>query len=281
MPRILITGGTGVLGQQLVTRFATAGYTVRIMSRRAREPELPVTTEWAQADLESHDGVLEALAGVDIVVHAATSPHKHTQAVDVSGTEALLAHARAAGIRHFVYVSIVGIDRIPLAYYRHKLAVEALVQAADVPWSILRTTQFHTFVDALLGKAARLPLMLLPTDLRFQPIDPGDVADRLLESVMHGPGDRLPELGGPEVLALGHLASIWLRVRGLRRRVVHLPLPGGTAAAFRAGYNTMPGVPGGTQTWEAWVRRAYAPGRAKGKRELAPSGQGRKERRSV
>ena len=169
MARVLITGGTGVLGSELVPRFVDAGYTVRVMSRRARSERDP-DVEWAQAQLATGEGLAEAVSGADVIVHAASSPFRRTEAVDVHGTRRLLEHAREAGVAHFLYISIVGIDRIPRVYFKHKLAAEALVEQAGVPWSILRATPFHTLIDRVLGALARLPIALLPTDFRFQPI---------------------------------------------------------------------------------------------------------------
>ncbi len=256
MIRVLVTGGAGGFGRALVPRLADRGYTVRIMSRRPA-PAGSIA-EWAQADIESGAGLAAALAGIDVVVHAASSPAKHTRQIDVEGTRRLLHAARAAEVAHFAYISIVGIDQVPFAYYRHKLAAEALVVDSRLPWSILRATQFHTLIDTFLRGADRLPLLLLPTDLQFQPIDVGDVAERMAEAVVAGPAARLPDIGGPEVLTLGALARDWMRARGRQRRMMHLPIPGGFAAALRQGRNTCPDQRYGRITWADWLRKTYA-----------------------
>jgi uncharacterized protein YbjT (DUF2867 family) len=257
MPRVLVTGGTGVLGRELVPRLAHAGYTVRVMSRRRPQSDGQSELEWAQADLESGVGLAEAVSGADVILHAASSPRRHTKEVDVLGTQRLLEHAHTAGTPHFIYVSIVGVDRVPFGYYRHKLAAESLVQQAGLPWSILRAAQFHPFMDALLRTIVRLPIFALPTDFWFQPLDPGEVADRLCGCVQTGPAGRLPDLGGPEVRTLGELARIWLEVWGLQRRLIHLPLPGKVAAAFRQGLATVPEHADGKVTWWDWLHHKY------------------------
>jgi uncharacterized protein YbjT (DUF2867 family) len=256
MTRVLVTGGVGGFGRALVPRLADRGYTVRILSRRLAPAGL--TTEWAQADIESGAGLAAALVGVHVVVHAASSPGKHTREIDVEGTRRLLHAARAAEVAHFAYISIVGIDQIPFAYYRHKLAAEALVSDSRLPWSILRATQFHTLIDTFLRSADRLPLLLLPTDLQFQPIDAGEAAERMGEVVVAGPAGRLPDIGGPEVLTLGAMARDWMRARGRQRRIVHLPAPGAFAAALRQGRNTSPDQRYGLITWADWLRKTYA-----------------------
>src|SRR3990172_2973042 len=143
---ILVTGGSGGLGSELVPRLA-AGHTVRILSRRPRPPS--ATTEWAQGELATGEGLAEAVAGVDMIVHAASSPFGKTRQVDVEGIRRLLP-AAAPATPHLFYISIVGVDRIPFPYYRAKLAAEKLVEEPAVPYTILRATQFHTLIDRLL-----------------------------------------------------------------------------------------------------------------------------------
>src|SRR3954470_20848613 len=98
-----------------------------------RRAGIPAAREWAVMDLASGTGIDEAVAGVDAVVHAASDP-KRSQAADVEGTRALVEACRRGGVGHLVYVSIVGIDRIPVRYYQHKLAAEGIVSAGRVPW---------------------------------------------------------------------------------------------------------------------------------------------------
>jgi uncharacterized protein YbjT (DUF2867 family) len=147
---------------------------------------------------------------------------------------------------------------MPVGYYRAKVAAEALVRDAGLPWSILRATQFHSLLDGLLRGMNRLPVFLLPTDLQFQPIDVGEAATRMVECVAAGPGGRLPDIGGPEVLTLGAMAKTWMEARGRARRIVHLPLPGAFAAAVRHGRITCPDHRYGRLTWQEWARKTYA-----------------------
>ncbi|HST63470.1 MAG TPA: NAD(P)H-binding protein [Longimicrobium sp.] len=253
--RILLTGGTGGLGRELVRAAEAAGHTVRIASRSARPGDVPAGREWARMDLGTGQGVREALAGADAVIHAASDPRRHAE-VDVQGTRRLADAARAAGTPHLVYVSIVGIDDIPFAYYRAKLAAERIVAESGVPHSILRATQFHAFVESMIAGFARVPLVLpLPSGFRFQPVDTGEAADRYVRAAQAGPGGRLTDFGGPEVLTLGKMARAWKAARGIRKPVVPLPLPGGVAAAFREGRNTLrTGGERGTVRWEDWLR---------------------------
>ena len=109
MTRVLITGGRGAFGRELTPRLLQAGYTVRITSRSKPTTVEPANQETVQLDLRTASNLSDVLAGVDVLVHAASDP-LHTQEVDVLGTGKLLAASRCAGVRHFIYISIVGID---------------------------------------------------------------------------------------------------------------------------------------------------------------------------
>lgn len=256
MRQVLVTGARGDLGRLVVARALDSGFAVRGMSRApARDDDSRV--EWVAADLATGSGLAEAVAGVEAIVHAASSPNRASRQVDVHGTVRLLAHARAAGVRHFIYISIVGIDRVPYSYYQNKLAAEGVVAQGGVPWTILRATQFHSFLDKVLRPFFRWPVALLPTDFVFQPVDAVVVAERLCGTLMVGPGGRLPDLAGPQVRTLGDLARAWQAAVGLRRPMIHLPLPGRVAEAFRRGYHTNPAAADGGATWEEWLQRRY------------------------
>lgn len=250
--RVLVTGGTGVLGRETIPRIAAAGHAVHMLSRRP-PPAEGGEVAWVQADLTTGEGVAEAVAGVDAVVHLASDPAR-SEAVDVGGTQHLTGAAREAGISHLVYISIVGVDRIPFGYYQRKYAAEQLIAQSGVPYSVLRATQFHPFLDALLSAAARAPYLLpIPAGFKVQSVSEAEVAARLARSLEDGPRERLPDFGGPEVMTVGDAAERWARARGVRRRVVRVPIPGALAASFRAGHNTAPDGDRGSVRWEDWL----------------------------
>ena len=257
MPLTLIAGGTGDLGSKLASRLAAAGHDVRIMSRRPAP--LDAQYEWAQADLRAGEGLTQAVKGVDLIMHCATSPFRDTKNADVEGTRRLIEAARASGgSPHLFYISIVGIDRVPLPYYKQKLAAEKVIEESGVPWSVLRAVQFHTLIDRVLDGALRLRVAPLPKSFKFQPIDSGEVADRMVDCAAKGPSGRLPDLGGPEVRTLGDLASAWLNVRRRRALILPLPLFGKIASGFRNAYNCTPDHAEGKITWEQWLERKYS-----------------------
>lgn len=256
MSRVLVTGGTGYLGRHIVTCLLAAGHTARIMSRKPQPAVLQSGSEWAQAQMEAGQGLAEAVRDCDVIVHAATDP-QHAQQIDVVGTRRLLEAAREAGVAHIVYISIVGIERTPFPYYTHKLAVEEMITSSDIPWSILRATQFHEFVDLFLQKATRFPFVaLIPTDFKAQTVDAREVAQRLCELVASGPVGRVPDYGGPQVLTIGEMTRAWLAWKGIRRTIVPFWLPGAFARSFRRGDNTCPDEPlHGQITWTQWMEQ--------------------------
>jgi uncharacterized protein YbjT (DUF2867 family) len=251
MGTVLVTGGTGLLGAVVARHLIGAGHDVRILSRSA-SPEVPPPVACIRGDLRTGVGLHRALAGTDAVVHCASDPRAF-QDVDVAGTRRLVETAGRLGRPHLVYISIVGVDRIPWAYYRAKLAAEHLVEHAGSPWTILRTTQFHEFSRDLLERLTRLPLIPVVPGWRFQPIDVRIAAQHLIAAVTTGPAGRLPDLGGPEVLHMADLVGTYLRATGQHRRPVRLPVPGRFSAAFRAGANLAESNRSDGLTWQEFL----------------------------
>ncbi|WP_431967162.1 SDR family oxidoreductase [Nocardia sp. bgisy134] len=243
MSSILVTGGTGALGRHIVSLLREEGHDVRVLSRR---PGAGTHV----GDLQTGEGVAEAVAGVDAVVHAASDFRKFG-GPDIEQTRNLLAAAKDVG--HLLYVSIVGIDRIPFRYYRNKLACEQVITESSVPHTILRATQFHELIAEILQRVEGLPIAPLPLDFRFQPVATVDVAARIAELIQGPPLGRAPDFGGPEVLTMAELAEVWRAERSRPRRIVRLPLPGKVARGFRAGDNTCPDHADGVQKWAQYA----------------------------
>lgn len=195
-----------------------------------------------------------AVRDVDVIVHCASSPRK-TRQIDVEGTERLLEVADRAGVSHFVFISIVGVDRNPyFPYYQMKLEVERIAERSHVPWTILRATQFHEFVLRIVQILDRIPLMMTPRGFLLQPIDIGEVADRLVELALADPAGRVPDVGGPEVQTMAELARTYFEVVRRRRRLVEVPLPGKFVRAARKGAMVCPEEAYGKIRWEDFLR---------------------------
>jgi uncharacterized protein YbjT (DUF2867 family) len=239
---VLVTGGTGTLGTHLVTILRDRGHEVRVLSRR---PGAGTHV----GDLRTGAGVAQAARGAEVVIHAASNVP--TGRGDLTQTRTLLDAVRDA--RQLVYVSIVGIEAIPLGYYRQKLACEREIAGSGVPCTIQRATQFHELLAVWLRRAERLPLAPLPLGIRFQPIAAAEAAKRIAPLADGEPLGRAPDIGGPEVLELREIVTAWRARRGRPRGVVGLPLPGAVARAFREGRNTCPEHRDGRQTWAEFV----------------------------
>jgi uncharacterized protein YbjT (DUF2867 family) len=262
MDTVLVTGGTGHLGRDLVGRLK-ANYRVRVLARSAgSDPDV----EWIRGDLGTGEGIADATTGVQMVIHAATfSPAARRgyvlpkdlwsgpSEVDREGTSRLLEKAAAAGVGHIIYVSIVGIDQARIPYLRRKLEAEYLIRQGSMPWSIARATQFHWLLDRMFGKMARLPIVPLP-DLPVEPVDTTDFADYLVDSVRDGPVGRLVDFGGPEVLTFSDAFDQWRQIRERPVRTMRIPLPSAASRAVAAMSLSGPGSRRGTVTWADWLR---------------------------
>ena len=237
---IVVTGGTGPLGRVVVDRLRSQDHDVRVVSRHS--PTWPI-------DLRDGIGLAAALDGVDAIVHCASTP----TGGDVDSARHLVSAAAAAGVRHLVYISIVGVDVVPLGYYRTKLAAERVIEESGLGWTIQRATQFHDLVARLFAMSARVPFLMPVPSFRFQPVDMHDVAARLCELAVGDPVGRATDLGGPEVRTAVDLAHGYLRERGLQRRVVPLRLPGKLFGAYQRGGNLVPEHADGKITFEEFL----------------------------
>ncbi|MFJ8688923.1 SDR family oxidoreductase [Micromonospora wenchangensis] len=212
--KIVVIGGSGLIGSRLVALLGQQGHDAVAASPRTG------------VDALTGAGVAEALDGADVVVDVSNSPSFEADAVLAffeTSTRTLLDAEAKAGVRHHVALSIVGADRIPdSGYMRAKVAQEALIAAADVPWTVLRATQFFEFVPAIVessvvGDEVRLPSALI------QPVAADDVVTVLAEIALGAPADGIVELAGPERFRLDELGRATLTAAGDPRALVSDP----------------------------------------------------------
>lgn len=208
---------------------------------------------------------------MDALLHLASG--KRPGDDDATATRRLLEAARAVGLRHAVFVSILGCDWIPLPFYEARRAVEAAVRAGGVPWSIVRVAQFHSFVERLISTTAALPIPTrIIADLRFQPVDEREAAERLIDVALGPPLGDAPDLAGPELLTLGQAAATWLAATGRPANLVPVctsalvhggegpidPAPWARAVleGYHAGWNSPSGARTlGRVTFAEWLAR--------------------------
>lgn len=180
---------------------------------------------------------------------ALRKPSVESQGDRGCGTRNLIGATKGAR-PHLLYISIVGVDRIPYFYYRAKWEAEQVVEASGLPWTILRATQFHS----LISRYALGSLVAVPDGARAQLIDASEVADRLVELVESGASQRVPEMGGPEILSIGDVARFQGEILGRRLRVIETPTIGATARAFEGGLNLCPDRAVGQITYADYLR---------------------------
>ncbi|MFF2371178.1 SDR family oxidoreductase [Agromyces sp. NPDC058110] len=242
--RIAVAGGTGTVGTHVVEAVRERGHEVVVLTRSNG------------VDLVAGTGVAAALEGVDAVIDAANANARSASAAEeffTTTTRTLLSAERAAGVGHHVTLSIVGIDRAPYGYYAGKVAQERAAEQGDVPFTIMRASQFHEFAAQMLGMLSFAGLHLAPR-LASQPVAAREVGQRLVELAERGPAGRSPDFAGPRREDVADMVRRLAKARGLRGPVLAVALPGKQFSAMRRG-DTLPGPDAvlGTQTFDAWV----------------------------
>jgi uncharacterized protein YbjT (DUF2867 family) len=264
---ILVTGGTGTLGRLVVPRLRDAGCHVRVLSRRSHEAGDGI--EFMIGDLATGEGLEAAVEGIGTVVHCAGSAKG-----DQDKARNLVRAASRAGAQHLVYISVVGADRIPVVsgvdramfgYFAAKRAAENVVADSGLPWTTLRATQFHDLILTLARQLAKLPVMPVPAGVRYQPVDAGEVAARLVELSLGKPSGLVPDIGGPRVYELTELLRSYLRASHRHRLLMPVRLPGKAARAVRAGANLAPEQAVGHRTWEDFLAVSHLSDRSAGR----------------
>ncbi len=241
---IAVAGGTGIVGRHVVRIATERGHQVTSLSRREG------------VDLVKGKGVGAALKGVDTLIDVSGLRSMHTKkSVDffMASTENLQQYGKAAGVKHHVVLSIVGVDKAPAGLYAGKQAQEEAVRHGELPWTILRATQFHEFVEQVLDRTSFGPVVIVPR-FRTQPIAAAEVAEALVDAAEAGPQGLLPDLGGPHAERLKDLVDQYLRKNGRKRLVLESTAPGVLWKAMRSG-GLLPaaGAAVGRQTFEEWL----------------------------
>lgn len=207
-----------------------------------------------RVDLTTGEGLDRALSGCDVVVDASNNPSaKGAAQTLVEGSRRLLAAEDAAGVRHHICVSVIGCDRVPIGYFRVKADQERVVEQGPVPWSIVRATQFHEYVAAILDTVRRLPVLPVPR-VPVQTVASAEVARVVADLAEGSPRQGRVFVAGPEISGTRELVLAWLSGTGRHALVLPLPLPGKLGRALRAGALTAerPDVRGAT-AFTAWL----------------------------
>jgi len=246
--KIVVIGGSGLIGAKLVKNLRDRGHAVV-----AASPASGINTI-------TREGLDEALADANVVVDVANSPSFEDRAVLAffeTSTRNLLAAEAAAGVRHHVALSVVGADRLPgSGYLGAKMAQEALIEASTIPYTIVRSTQFFEFLGGIAqtnteGTTVRL------SSAPFQPIASDDVVAALTDVALGTPVDGVVEVAGPERVGMAELVQRFLHAKRDPRTVV----PDAHGRYFGVELNDESLVPGASARIAAtrfadWLQRA-------------------------
>ncbi|WP_091228209.1 SDR family oxidoreductase [Microbacterium sp. 3J1] len=247
--KIVVAGGTGLVGRYTVAAARDAGHEVSVLSRSEG------------VDVLTGSGLPAAIAGaravIDVTNTTTLSAATSTEFFETA-TRHLLAAETDAGVGHHVALSIVGIDGIDAAYYAGKLAQERAVAAGDVPFTIARAAQFHEFAGQLLAQQ-RGPVAVLPK-LLMRPVAAREVGEHLVRVAEAGAVGRAQDLVGPRDEVLVDVARRQLAFEGARRRVLGVRLPGAYGRGLASG--SLRGGPDALRaatTFDEWLRSEDRP----------------------
>lgn len=248
--KIVVIGGTGLIGSKLVAKLRASGHDVLPAS-----PNTGVNTI-------TREGLAEALDGANVVVDVANAPLWEDKAVleffETSGRNLLAAEA-AAGVRHHVALSVVGTERLlEGGYFRGKIAQEKLIEESGIPYTILRATQFFEFVSGI-AQSGTVEQEIHLSPALIQPISSDDVAAALADLAVAKPINGMVEVAGPEALPLDELVRRFLRITNDSRKVV----PDVNARYFGIRLNDQSLTPGknpriGAAHFEDWLSQSIA-----------------------
>ena len=209
--KIVVIGGSGLIGSRLVTLLRTSGHEVVSASPRTG------------VNAFTGEGLAGVMAGADVVVDVSNAPSWEEQAVrdffDRS-TRNLLKEEAVAGVKHHVALSIVGAERLTdSGYMKAKVVQESLIKSSPVPYTILRATQFMEFIQGIADSFTTGDVARVPT-AGIQPVAADDVAAMLADLAVEQPANGTLELGGPEPFAMDALVRQYFEATGLDRQVV-------------------------------------------------------------
>ena len=256
MKKILITGGTGNLGKVIVSLLTKNGSEISVLTSND-ELLNSKNINFINGDLTNRDSLFELKNKFDIIIHCASNP-LDSDAVDIKGSQNLLETVIHDKIAHFIYISIVGVDKSSFKYYQNKHRVENFIKESDIPYTIIRATQFHDLVLQSIikpideGNGSKL---LVPKNLRFQSIDKKDIARKVYEVIEQDPKNETISIGGPEVLTLEKMLDIYLTLLNRDEVTESIPPINDLQKIFTIGINLCPESKYGTITWNDYLKK--------------------------
>ncbi len=245
---VLITGGTGLLGSAVCGLFEENGIPYKMSTHR----RCGMTDNMVFMDMSTGQGVHEALKDVKVILHLASDKKKPDN--DITGIHYMLDELKNLQQNtHLIYISIVGTDRISMPYFKQKWEVEKIIRQSSQPYTILRATQFHKYVESILSQFLKWKISFLPKKIPIQPVDVNPVAAALVRLSQEQPANKTIQLGGPEVLELGNAAEEWLELQHKKKWIINIPLWGAAGKNLRLGALTCRQRADDTLSWTEWL----------------------------
>ena len=252
MKRILVTGGTGNLGKEIVNLLSENKLNASVLTSHS-DASKDGKINFIKGDLTRKDSLMALKNRFDIIVHSASNP-PDSDIVDVIGTQNLLDVIKNS-IAHFIYISIVGVDKSTYKYYQNKHRVENIIKDSGIPFTTIRATQFHDFVLERIIKSfdkGSGNKFSIPENFRFQTIDIKDVSKKVLEVIKDGSLNGIVDVGGPEILTLEEMLHSYLELLKRNERIE--TEPSDLYKIFATGINLCPEQKYGTITWEDYLQ---------------------------
>lgn len=219
--KIFITGATGLLGRA-VLKFMDLDYNEVTVGSRIKYTQSD-RVHWQQYNLYSENPTLN-LKGYDCVIHLASNTKGYDQQLELAGLQNLIAASLESNVQHFIFISIVGVDTIPLKLFRGKKKMERIIAGSGLPYTILRSTQFHEFFDSELIRYTSHRINCVP-NISYQPIDVETVAAKIEYLSRNSPQNGIEEIGGRHILQLRAALEDYRKGIPIRKKSLVLFVP--------------------------------------------------------
>jgi len=208
MKKIFLTGGSGLLGKAFLQRASKNEFEITLGMRKQKKEFDQF--HWQHFDLEDQEAVLN-LSNFDIVLHS-----------DIKGIRKILEAVKRDQVSHLIYMSIVGVESVPVKYFKTKRKVEELIQAQCANYSILRSTQFFKFFEEEVQSKIKNKISIIP-NIKYQPIEVDIVADQLIAICQGNPTNGIAEMGGSEIILFSEAIKTYQTLIGNQSLILTIP----------------------------------------------------------
>ncbi|MBP0904251.1 SDR family oxidoreductase [Mariniflexile gromovii] len=257
MKEIVLTGGTGNLGQKMVKLLIDKKYNPTVLTSKNNMNKIN-DVHTVVADITNKDSLKDLFNDTDLIIHCASNP-RNSDEVDVKGTQNILQSINLLKPPHLIYISIVGVDKSDWPYYQNKHKVERLIKDSGIPYTIFRITQFHDFVLHRIVKTLDTNptgIFKLPKNMRFQSIDTNEAAKCIVETIndIKSLKHTTLNIGGPEILSIKDMAKTYLKECKRNEIIEEFDSENPFYKIFTTGINICPENKNGSIHWETYLK---------------------------